>query len=44
MGYTVFTSVFADDSRQAYGTGNAVDFISYPVGKGQDDVLDVLTP
>jgi hypothetical protein len=42
MGYTIFTVVFADGSRQAYGTGNAVDFIRYPEGKGQDDVVDVL--
>lgn len=42
MGYTIFTVVFADGSRQAYGTGNAVDFIRYPEGKGQVDVVDVL--
>jgi hypothetical protein len=42
MGYTIFTVVFADGSRQAYGTGNAVDFIRYPDGKGQSDVVDVL--
>lgn len=42
MGYTIFTVVFADGSRQAYGTGNAVDFIRYPAGKGQSDVVDVL--
>jgi hypothetical protein len=42
MGYTIFTVVFADGSRQAYGTGNAIDFVAYPEGKGQGDVLDVL--
>jgi hypothetical protein len=42
MGYTIFTVMFADGSRQAYGTGNAVDFIDYPKGKNQDDVVDVL--
>jgi hypothetical protein len=42
MGYTIFTVVFADGSRQAYGTGNAVDFIRYPEGKTQSDVVDVL--
>lgn len=42
MGYTIFTVVFADGSRQAYATGNAVDFIRYPEGKGQSDVVDVL--
>jgi hypothetical protein len=40
--HTIFTVVFADGSRQAYGTGNAVDFIRYPEGKGENDVIDVL--
>jgi hypothetical protein len=42
MGYTIFTVVFSDGSRQAYGTGNAVDFIRYPEGKGPRDVVAVL--
>jgi hypothetical protein len=42
MGCTIFTVVFADGYQQAYGTGNAVDFIRYPEGKGQSDVVDVL--
>ena len=42
MGYTIFTVVFADGSRQAYSTGNAVDFIRYPEGKKPSDVVDVL--
>jgi len=42
MGYTIFTVVFADGSRQAYLTGNAVDFIRYPEGMGQNDVIEVL--
>jgi hypothetical protein len=42
MGYTIFTVVFGDGSRQAYGCGNAVDFIRYPDGKGPGDVVDVL--
>jgi len=42
MGYTIFTVVFADGSRQAYGSGNAVDFVRYPEGKGPSDVVDVL--
>ena len=42
MGYTIFTVVFSDGSRQAYGTGNAVDFVRYPEGKGAADVLDVV--
>ena len=42
MGYTIFTVVFADGFRQAYVTGGAVDFIRYPEGKGQSDVIDVV--
>lgn len=42
MGCTIFTVVFADGSRHAYGTGNAIDFICYPEGKSQSDVVDVL--
>jgi hypothetical protein len=42
MGYTFFTVVFADGSRQAYVTGNAVDFIRYPEGKDQSEVIDVV--
>jgi hypothetical protein len=42
MGYTIFTVVFSDGSRQVFGTGNAVDFIEYPPGKTQADVIAVL--
>jgi hypothetical protein len=42
MGYTIFTVVFSDGSRQACRTGNAVDFIRYPKGEGPRDVSDVL--
>ena len=42
MGYTLFTVVFADGSRQAYSAGNAIDFIEYPPGKGPQDVAQVL--
>ncbi len=47
MGYTVFTVVFKGmipflNSRQAYLTGNAVDFIDYPWRKGPKDVVSVL--
>ena len=47
MGYSLFTVIFkADDSSaqssQAYVTGDAVDFIDYPEGKGPKDVLRVL--
>jgi hypothetical protein len=41
MGYTIFTVVFADGDRQACVTGNAVDFIHYPKGKGPTDVTEV---
>lgn len=42
MRYTIFTVVFADGMRQAYATGNAVDFIRYPIGKGPKDVAAVI--
>jgi hypothetical protein len=42
MGYTIFTVVFSDGTKQAYSAGNAVDFIRYPEGKGPADVADVL--
>ena len=32
MGYCIFTVKFSDGSRQAYVTGNAVDFITPPSG------------
>lgn len=41
MGYTIFTVVFSDGSRQACVTGNAVDFVCYPNGKGPNDVVEV---
>ena len=42
MGGTTFTVVFSDGEQQAYVTGNAVDFIRYPNGKGPKDVTAVL--
>jgi hypothetical protein len=42
MGYTVFTVVFADGSRQACVNGNAIDFVNYPLGKGPADAIEVL--
>jgi hypothetical protein len=42
MGYTIFTVVFADGVRQACASGNAVDFIRYPTGKGPKDVVAVI--
>lgn len=41
MGYTIFTVVFSDGFRQAYSSGNAVDFITYPPGKNPGDVIAV---
>jgi hypothetical protein len=41
-GYTIFTVVFADGVRQAYASGNAVDFICYPIGYGPKDVVAVI--
>jgi hypothetical protein len=41
MGYTIFTVVFSDGERQAYSTGNAVDFIRYPEGRSPEDVIAV---
>src|SRR5579864_2665906 len=42
MGYYKFTVVFESGRSQAYLTGDAVDFISYPEGFAKEDVLDVL--
>lgn len=42
MGYTIFTVVFDDGSQIAFQTGNAIDFIDYPAGKGPTSVVDVL--
>jgi hypothetical protein len=41
MGYTVFEVGFVDGSRAAQVTGNAVDFVTYPPGKGPEDVVGV---
>jgi hypothetical protein len=41
MGYTIFTIRFSDGSTQAYVSGNAIDFIRYPEGKGPGDVVGV---
>ncbi len=41
MGYTIFTALFSDGTKKAYAAGNAVDFIEYPAGKTQDDIIDV---
>jgi hypothetical protein len=41
MGYNRFTVVFADGSRHSCISGNAVDFICYPKGKGPGDVIAI---
>jgi hypothetical protein len=43
MGYTVFTVEFRDGRRQAYVTGNAVDFIDPPPGVRAADAVRVRT-
>jgi hypothetical protein len=47
MGYTVFTVVFSKrlgffPSRRDFVSGNAIDFIDYPPGRGAGDVVGVL--
>ena len=42
MGYTIFTVEFRDGSRQAYVTGNAVDFVDPPAGVRASDAIRVL--
>ena len=42
MGYQIFTVSFLDGTTRAYLTGNAVDFLEYPEGKGSKNVLGVL--
>ena len=41
MGYTVFTVRFRDGAEMAYVSGGAVDFISFPAGQSQADIVDV---
>ena len=41
MGYSIFTLHFRDGSHAAFGTGNAVDFITYPTEKTAADVTGV---
>ena len=42
MGYHLFTVVFDDGDRRTFASGNAVDFITYPAGKGPQNVSAVL--
>jgi hypothetical protein len=42
MGYHIYTVVFDDGLRMAFLSGNAIDFIEYPEGKGPANVVDVL--
>ena len=39
---TIFTIVFSDGERRPCVTGNAVDFVRYPPGKGPFDVVAVI--
>ena len=41
MGYCVFVVEFSDGTRQSYVTGNAVDFITAPLGKIPSDACRV---
>ena len=42
MGYCLFKVMFTDGSEQAYSSGNAVDFIDYPVGQSPSTVIGVV--
>jgi hypothetical protein len=42
MGYCLFTLVFSDGSKQAYVSGNAVDFVHLPAGRTNADISAVL--
>lgn len=43
MGVYIFTLLFADGSTQAYRSGGAIDFVSYPAGKGPEDIVKVMS-
>jgi hypothetical protein len=43
MGYTIFPVVFSDGTRQACGSGNAVDFVRCPERKGPKDGTQVIS-
>jgi hypothetical protein len=42
MGVHVFTVLFADGSKQAYRSGSAIDFVTYPNGKTAKDIVGVM--
>lgn len=42
MGCYQFTLFFSDDSKQEYMTGNAVDFVPFPAGKTNADIVKVI--
>jgi hypothetical protein len=42
VGYCIFTVVFDDGFRLPVLSGNAIDFIDYPPGKSQRNVVDGL--
>lgn len=41
MGSYHFTLIFSDGSEQEYMTGDAVDFVPYPAGKSNTDIVKV---
>jgi hypothetical protein len=41
MGGHKFTVEFFDGTKEFFTGGNAVDFIEYPAGKSQKDVINV---
>jgi len=41
MGYTVFTVRFSDGTESAHASGNAIDFISLPIGQSVADIVEV---
>jgi len=42
MGYTIFTVNFRDGTQQAFGTGNAIDFVDYPPDQSKETVVGVI--
>jgi hypothetical protein len=42
MGYCIFTLQFSDGTRQAYCTGNLIDFPELPEGKSVRDVVALI--
>ena len=42
MGYTLFTLIFIDGTKQNYESGNAIDFVTYPEGQSANTVVDMI--